>query len=463
MITQENTELIYRNIIENMSDGVMVIGFNGVITYINEAAAEIIGMDKENLLNTKIAAVFFQYDENDALTQLLLDSVYDGTERNSGMVDYFDGTNKKKLYVTTAYLRNEEKEQKAVIVLLSDLTEIKKLEEEKDKITSTFGRYLSDDIVKSLLESPDGLALGGKKCDVTIMMTDLRGFTTISENMLPVDIITMLNNYLGEMVNIIDKYEGTVIEYIGDAILAVFGEPRHSACPEASAVACAIEMQNRMNIVNSFNRNNSFPPLEMGIGINSGVAVLGNIGSEKCTKYSVIGKNVNLCSRIEGYTVGGQILVSQSVKDKISVPLDIRGEVSILPKGIKIPLTVYDVASIGGDYGVGCTDDDTAILALVNDRVMVNLFKISSKHVSETPIVAKLTAISERRAEVSFFGTDEISEFSDFQLAAVSEDGTIVFTDVFCKSVCAGDGKALLHFTAVNNRLMKFVEKYKKM
>ena len=456
--------LIYKSIIENMSDGVMVIGFNGIITYINDAAAELIGLPKENILNNKFAKIFYKYDENDNLNQLLLDSIYEGMERNSGLVDYFDGTVKKNLYVTTAYLRNEDKEQKAVIVMLSNLTAIRQLEEEKERIFYTFGRYLSEDIVKSLLDSPDGLALGGKKNDVTIMMTDLRGFTTFSEEMKPVDVITMLNNYLGEMVSILDKYQGTVIEFIGDAILAVFGAPKDISNPEDAAAACAVEMQNAMKNVNIFNRTNGFPVIEMGIGINAGIAVLGNIGSEKCTKYSIIGKNVNLCSRIESYTVGGQILVSQSVKDRMTAPLSIRGEVTILPKGIKTPLTVYDIAGVGEPYSVECTDDDNTRMAELPEGHMMNLFRIKSKHVAEEPIVAEIITISERCTEVLIKNEDinSIEKFTDYQLTAVAPGGKISFSDVFCKAVQKHDNQVLLHFTAVNSRLLKFVSEFKK-
>jgi adenylate cyclase len=118
-------------------------------------------------------------------------------------------------------------------------------------LQETFGRYLSDEIVHTLLESPDGLALGGKKRFITVLMTDLRGFTLISEQMDVEAVVCMLNHYFSEMVDIIHKHNGTVIEFIGDAVLAIFGAPVEDENHADEAVACAVEMQLIMESVNA--------------------------------------------------------------------------------------------------------------------------------------------------------------------------------------------------------------------
>ena len=179
-------------------------------------------------------------------------------------------------------------------------------------IRKTFGRYLTDDVVKSLLESPEGLKLGGERRKVTLMMTDLRGFTSMSGRLAPEQVVAMLNRYLGTMVEVIQQYQGTIDEFIGDAIFILFGAPVQRDDDAERAVACAMAMQLAMAGVNAQNRAEGLPEVEMGIGIHTGEVVVGNIGSDRRTKYGVVGSHVNLTARIESYTVGGQVLISDA-------------------------------------------------------------------------------------------------------------------------------------------------------
>ena len=137
-------------------------------------------------------------------------------------------------------------------------------------IKKTFGKYLSDDIVECILESPEGTTLGGDKRVVSILLTDIRGFTAITEQESADKIVGMLNVYLEIMTEIIFKYGGTIDEFIGDSILVIFGAPIKSVDHADKAVACAIEMQNAMRRVNKENKELNFPEIEMGIGINTG-------------------------------------------------------------------------------------------------------------------------------------------------------------------------------------------------
>ena len=217
-------------------------------------------------------------------------------------------------------------------------------------IKKTFGRYLSDDIVESILNTPEGLELGGEKRKVTIMMTDLRGFTSIGERLPPEEVLAIINIYLKAMTDIILEYEGTIDEFIGDAILVIFGAPVFKQDDAKRAVACAIEMQQSMSEVNQKNLEFGYPEVCMGIGINTGEVVVGNIGSEKRSKYGVIGSHVNLTSRIESYTVGGQILVSESTIEDCEGLLRIDDQFQVMPKGVKQPITIYEIGGIGGTY-----------------------------------------------------------------------------------------------------------------
>ncbi|MBW1941696.1 MAG: hypothetical protein JRJ51_02545, partial [Deltaproteobacteria bacterium] len=215
-----------------------------------------------------------------------------------------------------------------------------------------FGRYLSTEVMNAILKDPSSLELGGERRTVTIMMTDLRGFTALSERLEPEKVVQMLNAYFEVMVDIILKYHGTINEIIGDALLVIFGAPNEMPNRNAQAIASAIDMQNAMTEVNRQNRLNGLPELEMGIGLNEAEVIVGNIGSTKRSKYAVVGSGVNMASRIESYTVGGQVLISESVKREAGDILRIDNRMDVLPKGAQAPLSIYDVGGIGGDYNL---------------------------------------------------------------------------------------------------------------
>ncbi len=217
-------------------------------------------------------------------------------------------------------------------------------------IRETFGRYLSSEIVESLLETPTGLKLGGEKRILTILMADLRGFTSMSERLPPQDVVSIINFYLETMTEVIFRYKGTIDEFIGDAILAIFGAPIQREDDALRAVACAVEMQRAMASVNEHCRQAGFPEIAMGIGINTGEVVVGNIGGKQRTKYGVVGLNVNLTSRIESYTVGKQILISETTLEACGPILRIDSRAEVMPKGVSRPILIYEVGGIAGDY-----------------------------------------------------------------------------------------------------------------
>lgn len=416
MVIDEKRAFVQANIIKDMSEGVVTIGMGGAILDANPAAADILEIPLDSLVGSKFATTFFLYEENDAFNQAILNAIYEDTIVHNAVVPYFTGTKSKNLFITTSFLRQEE-EVIGVIAVLNDISELIELRDavaamEKIKalnaqlelrnrfISKAFGRYLSDDIVKNLLDTPDGLALGGKKQPVTILMSDLRGFTAMCEVMDAQDVLTMLNHYLAVMVDIIEHYNGTIIEFIGDAILAIFGAPVYKDSHATDAVCCAIEMQNAMEAVNEYNKTNGFPDLQMGIGINSGEPIVGNIGSEKRTKYGVLGPNVNLCGRIESYTLGGQVLISPSTREKITAPLEIAGEQEIYPKGVKRSITISHVIGIGAPYHLHCVQAEKEPLHLLQNPLQMDIYRIVDKHCSNLAEPGTLTAINKDGAMI---------------------------------------------------------------
>lgn len=217
------------------------------------------------------------------------------------------------------------------------------LERNNRFIRETFGSYLSEEVVNTLLGSPEGLQLGGELREVTILMSGLRGFSPASEGLAPDQVVHIINRYLEEMVNVVLKYDGTINEFIGDAILVIFSAPIEIQNHAEKAVACALDMQKAMVSVNEANRRDGLPELEMGIGVNSGEVVVGNIGSPKRMKYAVVGSHVNLTARIESCTTGGQVLISESTYKSVRSIVKVIEESLISAKGFKKPVNIYNI------------------------------------------------------------------------------------------------------------------------
>lgn len=446
-------ELIQTGILRDMSEGVILISPDGIISLVNPAAEHILDRRAEEMLNKSFARCFFEYPENDEFNQTILDAVYDPAARHVNLVPYYTGTVLRQLHVTTSLLRSDE-ENTGIIAVLGDISELVELRDavaamERIKalnsqlelrnrlLHTTFGRYLSDDLVNQLLDTPDGLAIGGKKAQITVLMSDLRGFTALSGRIDPQVLITVLNHYLGEMTEIIERYGGTIIEFVGDGILSIFGTPIVRSDHAASAVAAAIEMQGRMEAVNCWNREQGYPELEMGIGINSGEAIVGNVGSERRTRYNVIGSPVNLCGRVESCSVGGQVLISRQTREMIETELEIAQELTVAPKGLEEPMTLYQVLSIGAPYGVAFrpVEEEPEPLAI---PVMTRLWRLQEKQSGQTAVPCILTALCPAGAVLET--PMDMQPFDNIKLDAGGE--------LFCKVLAKRGAGWQVRFTA---------------
>ena len=170
----------------------------------------------------------------------------------------------------------------------------------KEKIKSAMGKYISEDIMKNVVKNIDELKLGGKKANVTVLFADIRGFTSMSEKLSADEVSVILNEYFTEIEPIVTRHNGVINKFIGDAVMAIFGEPIQDENHPKNAVRCACEMLDKVKELQTKWLEEGKPKIEIGIGINTGEAFVGNIGSEKRMEYTVIGDMVNLASRIEG-------------------------------------------------------------------------------------------------------------------------------------------------------------------
>ena len=216
---------------------------------------------------------------------------------------------------------------------------------EKRKVKRIFSRYVSPDVYRELLNNPDAASLGGTRREMSVLFSDLRGFTTFSEGRTPEEVIDQLNEYFAAMVEVVFAHRGTVDKFVGDMIMALFGAPLEDTEHADNAVRCALAMQHRLRELNQTWRNEGRPELASGIGINSGEMVAGNLGSERIQSYTVIGDNVNLGARIESLCkeFQAEILTSEYTEARLTADYSLEelGEVTV--KGKTQPVKIFRV------------------------------------------------------------------------------------------------------------------------
>lgn len=221
---------------------------------------------------------------------------------------------------------------------------------EREYIRETFGSYISEAVVTEILESPEGVKLGGELREITILVSDLRGFTRMTDSLEPQRVIQILNRYFEKMTDVIVRHEGTIDEFTGDGILVFFGAPKPSPDHKIMAMACALNMQEALEELNADNALNGWPELRMGIGINSGQLVVGNIGSQKRKKYGAVGTPINVAFRVESLAVAGEVLATPSVYERPVEDLELGSIRQAKIKGFDQPITLRPVISMKQEY-----------------------------------------------------------------------------------------------------------------
>jgi adenylate cyclase len=227
---------------------------------------------------------------------------------------------------------------------------------ERDNLRTTFGKYMTQSVMDHLLAGK--VALGGETLQVTVLFTDIRSFTTISEKMDPQSLVALLNEYFTAMVGIVMQEGGVVDKYIGDAIMAVFGAPVPKPEDTVNAVRAAVRMRQELEHLNVRLEARGIPRLRTGIGLHTGEVVAGNIGSEKRMEYTVIGDTVNLASRLESSTkeLGVNILISEDTYALTKHTIVTKPVREITVKGRKQPVMTYEVLGLQGEAALSATD-----------------------------------------------------------------------------------------------------------
>ena len=415
-------------ILKNMDDSVCVTDMNGDMIYANPAAEKLFGLSIQS--HGKIWDAIPFVEGNDALIQLFIDGVMEKTESIRALVDYVnnDGT-LHHLHVT---LRCGSGESGMVVIVISDLTHL-------TRVHSAFARYTSPEIAAYVLTAPDGEKQGGHAREASILISDLRGFTAMSTHLSGGALIRVLNHYFECMAAVIQRFGGTIIEFLGDGIFVVFGAPNDMPDHAEAAVACAVEMQSEMAAVNAWNRQEGYPDLAMGIGISSGSVVVGNIGSDKKMKYGCMGETVNMAGRLETFSISGEIYISEETRKRISRNLVILSEKSFMPKGGRQEMKIYNVAGIGEEHVLAHAGEKPRWKALPQAKEVLFYF-LDGKCVNMTPNRGRLTDISEDEKFGMLETSAEMETMKDLMLKL---DGR----DVYAKVVEEKEGGYSLGFT----------------
>jgi class 3 adenylate cyclase len=344
----------------------------------------------------------------------------------------------------------------------SMLREVAQLEDAVGRVTASlrsFTRYAPEEIVRDVAASGQEAILSGEKREVTVLFTDLRGFTGFAKKLPAEEVVAILNDHFDLLVGFIARHGGFVVDFLGDAIFAVFGAPQAGGDHAQHAVACAIEMQRARAARNDENRARGWPPMEMGAGISTGPAVVGNMGSLRRIKYGVVGPIVNVAARIETLTVGGQVLVADSTRLALSDRLVVDGPFAAEGKGVEGVMRLWEVLALRGERML-VMPSPVRDLAELPTPIEASVRLILGKQIDRQSYPARLYRLGTGGAELE--STAPLELFGALQLLLrepVRQEGSqMVDGKVIAFGERAGARTALVRFTVVDWDTVAWIE-----
>jgi adenylate cyclase len=323
------------NILRSTTDGMITLNKERSVVTANDAAIKILRRQGYQVIGQPAKAVF------GSTNQWVLDAVARVEETGTSNISVDAGIklasgDEVSVNMTVVPLIDASEEDIGSMLILEDISSEK-------RVKSTMARYMSKEVVDQLLEAGED-QLGGKDQKISVLFSDVRRFTTISEALGARETVSMLNEYFGVMVDVIFSNGGILDKYIGDAIMALFGAPFNGPQDADNAVTVANQMMSALAVLNKGRVAVGKPPLEIGVGISTGDVIVGNIGSPKRMEYTVIGDSVNLASRLEGATkyYGAGILLSENTVRDLTKPFLLRELDFMRVKGKDLPVSVYE-------------------------------------------------------------------------------------------------------------------------
>jgi PAS domain S-box-containing protein len=346
----DSLERYQENVFNSMTNMIITTDPAGKIYYFNEAAAKSMGLEESDLGRNLDNA--FRNSLSSKTLNTVIKCLEDGNELLGLEGIYRSGDKELDYSLNVTPLLTPRGRKEGLTLLFTNQTREKELKqtvqavsEERRVIKDMFARYMSHEVMTSLMETPDSIKLGGDKRNATVFFADIRGYTSFSENRDPEEIVEILNEYFSEAVEHVVKFKGYIDKFIGDCIMAVWGVPMMPEKDDAiNAVSCALAIQEmvRSEKRKFFKRKDS-SRLRIGIGVNTGPLVAGNLGSMQRMDYSVIGDTVNLAARLEGVAGSDEVIISQTTRDQLGEYFKLEKRPAVQVKGKEKAIQIYNV------------------------------------------------------------------------------------------------------------------------
>ncbi len=333
---------------------------------------------------------------------------------------------------------------------------------EEQGASAGLGREVLTQRIRSVIAEAGPTGRHHENRRVTILLSDLRGFTAMSERYSAMRMVEALNRYLERMSEIILRHGGTIDKFMGDSIMALFGAPEAMANDVESALRCAIAMQAAMAEINAVNLQMGMAPLYMGIGINTGEVVLGNLGSSYHSEYTVIGDEVNLASRVEAHSLRGQILISQKIYQKSRDFIDVGTVNEVYVKGKKSAIRLYELLGVRREPAVRVPPGDLRSAHRVEVDMPVEFAMVSGATVLPSKISGRIVDIS--CGGMYMRSATHVPQFSDIKmglsLSLLTQEQADIYGKILRVSESAEGYEYRVEFTSVDEEAQRTLKEF---
>ena len=321
------------SILGSIATGVITLNELGEIDSINGAGKKILRMDEKEVLGNHY---MFLFQKDNEIIELIQKTEAHNQAQTEMNISFLTVSEDSRINVSSSPRLGLGGAVQGTVLTLEDISDI-------SKVKNTFKRYVSKQVVDEILDDETKLNLGGEKREITVLFSDIRGFTSMSENMDPEKVVSTLNEHFSAMIDIVFKHNGTLDKIVGDQLMIVFGAPTRRDDDTERAVLTAQEMQEKIKDINKKRKKRKEKPVFIGIGINKGSAVSGNIGSRERMDYTIIGDAVNLGARLCSAAGPDEILISQDVYNSVAKNTPCKELERINVKGKKEKINIYRV------------------------------------------------------------------------------------------------------------------------